>query len=131
VQRGIEPYAGWQGASSIAGPAEEVRLGAFAQTRLGELLDGILLAILVDCEVDGAKGAAPNLLLDQVLVNAVLCGAVIFAIAVLGARIEGFLGGSAGAHAACQRQYLYSAGARSSSSVVSNVVLQWRLVCGR
>lgn len=93
VQRGIEANAGWEGAASIAGAAEQVRLGAFAQTRLGELLDGILQAILVDGEVDGAERASPNLLLDQVLIDAVLGGAVIFAVAVLGARIEGFLGG--------------------------------------
>ena len=92
VQWGVEANAGWEGTSSIAGSAEQVRLGAFAQTRLGELLDGILLAILVDGEVDGAERAAANLLLDQVLVDAVLGGAVIFAVAVLGARIEGFLG---------------------------------------
>jgi hypothetical protein len=49
------------------------------------------VAILVDGEVDGAKGAAANLLLDQVLVDAVLGGAVILAVAVLGAGIEGFL----------------------------------------
>ena len=53
VQRGIEANAGGQGAAAVAGSAEEVRLGAFAQTRLGELLDGILLAVLVDGEVDG------------------------------------------------------------------------------
>jgi hypothetical protein len=98
-QRGIEANAGWQGASTVAGSAEQVRLGAFAQTRLGELLDGILLAVLVDCEVDGAEGTPANLLLDQILVDAVLGGAVILAVAVLGARIEGFLGAGSG-HAA-------------------------------
>lgn len=91
MQGRIEADAGRQGASAIAWSAEEVRLGTFAQARLGELFDGILLAILVDGEVDCAKGAAPNLLLDQVLVDAVLGGAVIFAVAVLGARIERFL----------------------------------------
>lgn len=94
MQRGIEANAGGQGAAAVAGAAEEVGLGAFAQARLGELLDGVLLAILVDGEVDGAKGAAADLLLDQVLVDAVLGGAVILAVAVLGARIEGFLAGS-------------------------------------
>ena len=91
MQRGIEANAGGQGTAAVAGTAEQVGLGAFAQARLGELLDGVLLAILVDGEVDGAKGATANLLLDQVLVDAVLGGAVIFAVAVLGARIEGFL----------------------------------------
>lgn len=91
VQRGIEANAGGQGAAAVAGTAEQVGLGAFAQARLGELLDGVLLAILVDGEVDGAKGATANLLLDQVLVDAVLGGAVVFAVAVLGAGIEGFL----------------------------------------
>ena len=66
-------------------------MGAFAQARFGELFDGIFLAVLVDGEVDCAEGASANLLLDQVLVDAVLGGAVIFAVAVLGARIEGFL----------------------------------------
>ena len=51
----------------------------------------IFLAILVDCQVDGAEGAAADLLLDQVLVDAVLGGAVILAVAVLGARVERFL----------------------------------------
>ena len=51
----------------------------------------IFLAILVDGQVDGAEGAAADLLLDQVLVDAVLGGAVILAVAVLGARVERFL----------------------------------------
>ena len=91
VQWRIEAYASRQSAPSISGSAKEVRLGAFAQARLGELFDGIFLAILVDGEVDCAERASSNLLLDQVLVDAVLGGAVIFAVAVLGARIEGFL----------------------------------------
>jgi hypothetical protein len=44
--------------------------------------------------MDGAKRPPANLLAHQVLVDAVLGGAVIFAVAVLGARIEGFLGPS-------------------------------------
>jgi hypothetical protein len=52
----------------------------------------IFLAILVDGEVDGAERAATNLLLHQILVDTVLSAAVIFAVAVLGTRIEGFLG---------------------------------------
>jgi hypothetical protein len=103
VQWGIEANASGQGASAVAGSAEEVRLGAFAQTRLGELFDGILLAVLVDGEVDSAEGATANLLLDQVLVDAVLGAAVIFAVAVLGAGIEGFLGRSAASLAASAR----------------------------
>ena len=102
MQRGVEANAGGQGASSIAGSAQQVRLGAFAQPRLGELLDGILLAILVDGQVDGAERAAPDLLLDQVLVDAVLGGAVIFAVAVLGARIERFLGGQTSYEIVCR-----------------------------
>jgi len=103
VQRGVEANAGGQGAAAVAGSAEEVRLGAFAQTRLGELLDGILLAILVDGEVDSAERAAANLLLDQVLVDAVLGAAVILAVAVLGAGIERFLAQSAAALTAVGR----------------------------
>jgi len=49
------------------------------------------VAVLVLGEVDGAKGAAANLLLHQILVDAVLGGAVILAVAVLGSGIEGFL----------------------------------------
>lgn len=49
------------------------------------------MAILVDSQVDSAEGAAADLLLDQVLVDAVLGGAVILAVAVLGARVERFL----------------------------------------
>ena len=129
MQGGIEANAGRQGASSIAGSAEEVGLGAFAQARLGELLDGVFLAILVDGEVDGAKGAAANLLLDQVLVDAVLGGAVIFAVAVLGAGIAGFLAwlttkldGKLG-----PRRYLDASGARGGAAVVS----ERAVVCGR
>ncbi len=91
VQRGIEANASGQGTAAVAGSAQEVGLGALAQARLGELLDGILVAILVDGEVDGTKRATANLLLDQVLVDTVLSGAVILAVAVLGAGIEGFL----------------------------------------
>ena len=103
MQWRIEAYAGGQGAAAVAGPAEEVRLGAFAQARLGELFDGIFLAILVDGEVDCAERASSNLLLDQVLVDAVLGAAVILAVAVLGAGIEGFLGRSAASLAASAR----------------------------
>jgi hypothetical protein len=42
--------------------------------------------------VDGAKRAPPNLLLHQILVDAVLGGAVILAVTVLRARIQRFLG---------------------------------------
>ena len=49
------------------------------------------MAILVDSQVDSAEGAAADLLLDQVLVDAVLGGAVILAVAILGARVERFL----------------------------------------
>jgi hypothetical protein len=41
------------------------------------------MAILVHGEMDGAEGPAANLLFHQILVDAVLCGAVIFAVAVL------------------------------------------------
>lgn len=51
----------------------------------------IFVAILVDGEVHGAKGAAADLLADQVLVDAVLGGAIILAVAVLGAGIERLL----------------------------------------
>jgi len=51
----------------------------------------IFLAVLIDSQVDSAEGAAADLLLDQVLVDAVLGGAVILAVAVLGARVERFL----------------------------------------
>jgi hypothetical protein len=49
------------------------------------------LAVLVDGKVDGAERAAADLLADEVLVDAVLGGAVILRVAVLGARVEGFL----------------------------------------
>jgi hypothetical protein len=132
MERRVEAYAGWQGAHPFARgwAAEEIGLGAFAKSRLGELLDSlrhvssakaiayqpgyphrcvwrmcvchgqrcveswcphIFLTVLVDGEVDSSKGAATNLLLDQVLVDAVLGAAVILAVAVLGARIERFL----------------------------------------
>lgn len=58
-----------------------------AQSRVVERLVGwcphIFMAILVHGEMDGAKGPAANLLFHQILVDAVLCGAVIFAVAVL------------------------------------------------
>jgi hypothetical protein len=54
------------------------------------------LAILVFGEVDRTERAAPNLLLHQVLVDSMLGRSVIFAVAVLGARIEGFLVGVTG-----------------------------------
>lgn len=41
--------------------------------------------------MNGAKGAAPNLLLDDVLVDAMLGGSVILAGRILGACIECFL----------------------------------------
>ncbi|ROV87366.1 hypothetical protein VSDG_09877 [Cytospora chrysosperma] len=50
-------------------PAQDVGLGALAQPCLGELLDGILVAELVDGEVHGAVGAPADLFLDGVLVD--------------------------------------------------------------
>lgn len=41
------------------------------------------MAILVDSKMNGTKGAAANLLLDEVLVYAQLRGTVILAVAVL------------------------------------------------
>jgi hypothetical protein len=46
---------------------------------------------LVYGEMDCSKRAATNLLFYQILVDAMLGAAVIFAVAVLGPRIEGFL----------------------------------------
>jgi hypothetical protein len=66
-------------------------LSALAQTRFGKLLDCIFVAELVGGEVDCAKGTSAYFLLDGVLVDAVDCGAVIFAGAVVCARIERFL----------------------------------------
>ena len=58
--------------------------------------DGLLtyefFAILINGKVDCAKGASPNLLLDDVLVDAMLSGTVIFAGDVLGVSIQRFLG---------------------------------------
>lgn len=51
----------------------------------------IFMAILVHRQMYGAKGAAPNLLLDYVLVDAMLCRTVVLAVAVFGARVEGLL----------------------------------------
>ena len=53
----------------------------------------IFLAILIHGEVDSPKRPPADLLLDEILVDAVLCGAVILAVAVLGPRIERFLCG--------------------------------------
>jgi hypothetical protein len=47
--------------------------------------------ILVHGQVNGAEAAAPNLLLDNILVYSVHGGAVIVAAAVMGTGIEGFL----------------------------------------
>ena len=47
--------------------------------------------ILIHCQVDGAKGASPNLLINYVLVDAVLGGAIVFAVAVLGSRVQRLL----------------------------------------
>lgn len=52
----------------------------------------IFVAILVNSEVDGTKRATADLLLHQILVDSVLCAAVIFAVAVLRPCIERFLG---------------------------------------
>jgi hypothetical protein len=57
----------------------------------GGLDPHIFLAILVHSEMHCSKRAPANLLLDQVLVDAVLGGPVILAVAVLGARVERFL----------------------------------------
>lgn len=51
----------------------------------------IFLAILVHGEMHRAKRPPANLLLHQILVDAVLGRAIIFAVAVLGPRIERFL----------------------------------------
>lgn len=99
MQRRIEAQARSQSAlPSIprTRPSEEVGLGALPQARFRELFNRIFLAILVDSQVDSAEGAAADLLLDQILVDAVLGGAVILAVAVLGARVERFFDLSCG-----------------------------------
>jgi hypothetical protein len=53
----------------------------------------IFVAVLVHSQMYGAKGAPSNLLLDQVLVDTMLGGSVILAVAVLGPRVERFLQG--------------------------------------
>ena len=68
------------------------------------------MPILVHGQVDGAEAAAPNLLLDDILIYPVHGGTVIVAAAIVGTRIEGFLDGVA---------------TRRRSAVVSN----WALVC--
>ena len=66
------------------------------------------MPILVHGQVNGAEAAAPNLLLDNVLVYSVHGGAVIVAAAIVGTGIEGFLDSTA---------------ARRRSAVVSNGAL--------
>ena len=51
----------------------------------------IFLAILVDGKMHGSKRPAADLLLHQILVDAVLGSAVVLAVAVLGPCIERFL----------------------------------------
>jgi hypothetical protein len=59
------------------------------------VLDGlgphIFFAILVHGQMHCSKRSPPNLLLYQVLVDAVLGGAIILTVAVLGPRVECFL----------------------------------------
>ena len=50
-----------------------------------------LLTELVDGQMNRAEGAPTDLLLYQILVYAVLCGAVVATVTVLGASIECFL----------------------------------------
>lgn len=51
----------------------------------------IFVSILVDCHVNGAKRAPPDLLIDYVLVDAMLGCAIVFAVAVFGARVQRLL----------------------------------------
>ena len=53
------------------------------------------MPILVHCQMDGAEAAAPNLLLDDILVYPVHGGAVVVAAAIMGTGVEGFLDGAA------------------------------------
>ena len=102
---------------SCAWSSQHIGLRAFAQTRFREFFDGlsclesvktpvsvemarinlslvaahIFIVILVDSQMYRAKRSPSNLLLYQILVDSVLCGAVVFAVAVLGAGIEGGL----------------------------------------
>ena len=55
------------------------------------LVPHIFLAILVHGQMHCTERPASYLLLYKILVDAVLCGAVIFAVAVLGPRIERLL----------------------------------------
>lgn len=56
-----------------------------------EVVPHIFLSILVHCQMYGAKRPPSDLLLYQVLVDAVFGCAIILAVAVLGACIECFL----------------------------------------
>ena len=62
---------------------QDIGLCAFAESRLGELLDGIFNAMLIYSEVNCSKGAPSNLLLDDVLVDPMYCTALILTIGIL------------------------------------------------
>ena len=62
---------------------QDIGLCAFAESRLGELLDGIFNAMLVNSEVNCSKGAPSYLLLNDVLVDPMYCTALILAVGIL------------------------------------------------
>ncbi len=74
--------------------AQNVGLCSLSQACLGEFFDGIFDAILVYGDMNGAKGASADLLLDDILIDPVLSTSVILASHIFRPSIEGFLLGS-------------------------------------
>lgn len=66
-------------------------MGALPESRLGEFLDGILVAELVCGEVHCAEAPPSNLLLDNVLVDAMDRASVVVGASIVTSGIEGGL----------------------------------------
>jgi len=77
----------------------------------------------------GAKRAPPNFLLDDVLIDAMLCGTIVLAGNILGSRIERFL--SRSANAAARGLVATSHFHLAGSGVTALMMSQRTLVSGR
>ena len=92
MQWRVEAYTRGQMASPTGmRTTQDIGLCAFAQSRFGELLDGIFNAMLVNGKVNCSKGAPSYLLLYYVLVDPVYCTALVLTIGIFRSCMQCFL----------------------------------------
>ena len=103
---------------------QDMGLRTFPQSGLGEFLHGELRAISVHGQVNGAERTPTNLLLDDILVDAVYCPAIVLAIGVFGMSVQGLFDFSRARLMACvmsQRAFICRRGSKDVRKMTSRI----------